>query len=57
MLGHVASGCCYFTLGPLYAREVYIYISCHVLYLLLKTLWRTIAVFRLQVVRYALLSP
>ena len=43
--------------SDVYAREISIYISCHVLYLLLKTLWRTIAVFRLQVVRYALLSP
>ena len=33
------------TFGPLYAQEIYIYISCHVLYLLLKTLWRTLALF------------
>ena len=32
MMSHVASACCYSTFGPLYAREIFIYISCHVLY-------------------------
>ena len=34
-----------FTFGSLYAREISIYISCHVCIMLLKIPWRTLALF------------
>ena len=45
------------TFGPLYAREIYIYNSCHVLIPVVENPMVSAFLVRLQVVRYALLSP
>ena len=45
------------TFGPLYAREISSYISCHVLYHVVENPVANACLVRLQVVRYALLSP
>ena len=47
----------FFTFGPLYAREISIYISCHVLIHVVENPVVSACLVRLQVVRYALLSP
>ena len=44
------------TFGPLYAREIYIYNSCHVLIPVVEILWRALALFayRWYVMRFYL---
>ena len=57
MMSHVASDCCYITFGPLYAREISIYFSCHILYHVVENPVANACLVCLQVVHYALLYP